>query len=573
MDLLHNTFNFKEIAARTQILFLFLMLVAGFLGCRDYGISWDENTQRNSGIVFFNHFQQKLNIHLISIPATVPNLKDYQDKEFGAVFEVFIFGLERLFGFSDYKNVFLFRHFVNFVFFWFGIIVFSSIIRKRFTNDYFPIIGCLILFLHPRIFAESFYNSKDIILMVFFIFSFRMFILYNETWKIRNAFSLGLAGALTFNIRPVGILIPLLTGLILLPAAIRYLLKENKWNRIISLFASVFFFFVLVWLTNSYLWDDPLGKPIQVITKFLKYDVSHTAGNVLFLGNYMPTTDLPWFYLLLWIGITTPIVYLIYFITGFVIVLKRTVLWQRINIMDPATRINFYILGWLIIPVGSAIFFGSTLYDGWRHFYFLWPGIVFFALTGFDITMSFGTEKLPVKIIKLIRFISLLLIIGAVSVNGLYNYRWKAHQYCYFNVLTPAPATNFELDYWGLSYNDALEFLVNNETSDTLRLQVLNLPGYLNSFLLDPRERQRLWYHHSLRENFGTRIESFYPFGSEPRFMRPGESAKYYISNFRDTSSPEELWKYRYGEPPYINQEFSLSVDGLEIIGIYRMQP
>jgi len=568
-----NTLNFKETGQRIQILFLFLMLVAGFMEFRNYGISWDENTQRNSGIVFFNHIQQKFNLHLIEIPPTVPKLDDYRDKEFGAVFEVFIFALERLFGFHDYKNVFLFRHFINFIFFWFGIAVFSSTIRKRFTNDYFPIIGCLILFLHPRIFAESFYNSKDIILMVFFIFSFRVFIVFNETWKIRDGFWLGLISALTFNIRPVGILIPLLAFLILFPAAIRFKVTENKWNRLMSLFSLVFFFFFLAWLTNPYLWDDPFGKPLQIIIKFLKYDLAHTAGNVLFLGNYLPTNNLPWFYLPLWIAITTPVVYLVFFVGGLIAALRKTILVYRIDFMERETRVNFFILGWLVIPLSLAIFFRSTLYDGWRHFYFLWPVIVYFALIGLKKTLFFESKKVSLKLIKPFKFVCLLVIIGAVGFNGFYNYRWKTHQYCYFNLLAPAPATNFELDYWGLSYKDALEYLVRNDTSGTIRLQVLNLPGYLNSFLLDPHEREKLWYHYSLRENFSTRIKSFYPFRSEPKFMRKGETAKYYVSNFRDTSSPEELRKYRSGENPYINQVFSCRVDGLEIVGVYKLQP
>jgi len=546
------------------------MFAAGFLGFRDYGISWDENTQRNSGVVFFNHFQEKFNIHLVNISPTVPKLADYQDKEFGAIFEVFIFTLERLFGLSDYKNVFLFRHFINFIFFWFGVVIFSSAIRARFKQNYMPVIGCLILFLHPRIFAESFYNSKDIILMVFFIFSFRFFMLFNETWKIKDAFWFGLAGALTFNIRPVGILIPVITGVIMLPVAIRQLLDEKKWNRLISLFAFVFFFFVLVWITNLYLWDDPLHKPMQIINKFLRYDVSHTAGNILFLGNYLPTNDLPWYYLPLWIGITTPVIYLLYFVTGFAIVAVRSVLLRRYDLMDSSTRINLFILGWVVIPMGLAVVFGSTLYDGWRHFYFLWPAIVFLLLSGFEKTISLDTKKIQRRLASFIKFISLTIIIAGICGNCLYNYRWKAHQYCYFNVLTPEPATNFELDYWGLSYDDALEYLVNNDMSDTLRVQVLNLPGYLNSFLLDPRDRERIWYHHSLYDNFSTRIGSFYPFRSLPKFMKAGESAKYYISNFRDTSSPEELWKYRSGESPYVNQEYSLRIDGLEIVGIYK---
>jgi len=558
---------------RLQIIILFLMLVVGFLEFRNYGISWDENTQRNSGVVFFNHLQQKFSLHLLVIPPSVPKLDEYRDKEFGATFEIFIFALERLFGFRDYKEVFLFRHFINFIFFWFGVVVFSSIIRSRYSKNYFLIIGCLILFLHPRIFAESFYNSKDIILMVFFIFSFRIFILFNETWKFRYAFWLALISALTFNIRPVGILIPILSLFLLFPAAIRFQHKENKWNRLISLVIFFSFFLILAWITNPYLWDNPLGKSMQIIAKFLKYDVSHTAGNIFFLGNYLPTNNLPWFYLPLWIGITTPIVYTIFFIIGLIIILKKNLFIRRIEFLDSGTRMDFFILGWLGLPLCAAILFHSTLYDGWRHFYFLWPAIVLFVLNGFDGMISIKIKCVTEKVRKSIWFFSFALILAAVISNGIYDYRWKAHQYCYFNILAPAPATNFELDYWGLSYKDALEYLVNKDSSDSIRIQVLNLPGYLNSFLLDPVDRKRLWYHNSLRENFSSRIESFYPFPFEAKFMKAGEAARYYISNFRDTNGPEELLKYRSGESPYINQEFSCKVNGYEIIGIYKLQP
>ena len=557
---------------RIQIIILFLMLIVGFLEFRNYGISWDENTQRNSGVVFFKHLQDRLSLHLVEIPSPVPKLEEYRDKEFGAIYEVFIFALERIFGFRDYREVFLFRHLINFIFFWFGVLVFSSIIRNRFQKDYFPIIGCLILFLHPRIFAESFYNSKDIILMVFFIFSFRLFILFNETWKFKHAFLLALISALAFNIRPVGILIPILSVFLLLPAAIRLRIKEKKWNRLISLFVLVSCFLLFAWITNPYLWDHPFEKSLQIITKFLKYDVSHTAGNMFFLGNYLPTNDLPWFYLPLWITITTPIVYLIFFIVGLIIALIKCLAIQRKWLLDSENRMIFFLSGWLGLPLCAAVFFHSTLYDGWRHFYFLWPAIVFFSVYGLDGLISMKIKNIPEKYGKQIKLLFLAIILSALSVNVLYNYRWKSHQYCYFNFLAPEPEANFEIDYWGLSYKDGLDYLIKNDTSDLIRIQVLNLPGYLNSFLLEPAVRKRIYYHYSLRENYSSRIESFYPFQTEANFMKPGEGAHYYISNFRDTSDPEEIKKYRSGKPPYINQKFSCRVDGNEILGIYELQ-
>lgn len=552
-------------------LLLLMMLLTGILVFRDYGISWDENTQRNSGIVFFDHIQKALGIELVALPGNIPELENYGDKEFGADFEILLFAMERMFGMDDYREVFFLRHLINFLFFWMGVAVFGLTIRERFRKWYLPVMAILILFLHPRIFAQSFYNSKDIIVMVFFIFSFYAFIRFGKTGKLRYALLLALFSAITFNIRPVGILIPFLAFLILLFAHfsssnLRDGRKKNGWY--LAVMPVMFLFFV--WMTNPYLWNAPLTKMYAIVIKFLNYDTTHTAGNLLFLGKYIPTNQVPWYYLPVWIGVSTPVIWLVLFFMGFVFFTGNVFRKKYFSSFQPETGQDIFVAGWLLFPVLVAVIFHSTLYDGWRHFYFLWPAMVYFMIYGLDKISGFIMNKTGMHD-RIVRISAFAIIIFAIMANVYVLVRHHPHQYCYFNAVAPRPAENFVPDYWGLSYRDALEKLVETGKPDSITVRALNLPGYLNSFMLKPDHRKRIWYDTYIRENYGTRMDSYFPFAVKPGELPPGKTAGYYLSNFRDTGSPEELYKYRNHLFPYSSPVFSIKYGKTEILGVYRI--
>ena len=85
------------------------------------------------------------------------------------------------------------------------------IINITFNNWKISLLGCLFINLSPRIFAHSFYNSKDIILLCFFIISTYTLIklLKNKTTKF--AILHALSSAALINIRLVGLYIPIIT--------------------------------------------------------------------------------------------------------------------------------------------------------------------------------------------------------------------------------------------------------------------------------------------------------------------------------------------------------------------------
>lgn len=69
----------------------------------------------------------------------------------------------------------------------------------------------------------------------------------------------------------------------------------------------------------------------------------------------------------------------------------------------------------------------------------------------------------------------------------------------YFNCLagkqTPENLrSKWELDYWGNSYYQALEYIVQHDTASEINVQVVGLVGEENAWLLKPGDRKRIHF-------------------------------------------------------------------------------
>jgi hypothetical protein len=70
------------------------------------------------------------------------------------------------------------------------------------------------------------------------------------------------------------------------------------------------------------------------------------------------------------------------------------------------------------------------------------------------------------------------------------------HQHVYFNSLVShGPGflrTNYERDYWGTSYKQALEYVLNNDGRDSLKVAFANAPGRYNLWALDHARKDKI---------------------------------------------------------------------------------
>ena len=162
-------------------LFFLLYLSIGLIIFKDYGISLDEPFNRMNGLVSLRYVVEKFSIplDLHQVTVHIPDFHTYIKSTsniniiYGVVFDLPLALIEVLFNLQDTRDIYLTRHLFNFFVFFVSTICFYHLINFQFKSKGLALIGVLLLILSPRIFAHSFFNSKDIIflsLMIFAIF-------------------------------------------------------------------------------------------------------------------------------------------------------------------------------------------------------------------------------------------------------------------------------------------------------------------------------------------------------------------------------------------------------------------
>jgi len=126
---------------------------------------------------------------------------------------------------------------------------------------------------------------------------------------------------------------------------------------------------------------------------------------------------------------------MVFFLDGILFAFMHAFHKKKLFPNKPGLSQDLFITGWLVVPVVTAILFHSTLYDGWRHFYFLWPAMVYVAIYGINSCVNYFNRH-GVMWIRQAGIPAIFLIIGsAVFWNIVTLIRHHPHQYCYFNAI------------------------------------------------------------------------------------------------------------------------------------------
>ena len=398
----------------------------------------------------------------------------YEDRVYGAIFELPVVAIEILLNIKDSQDIYFYRHLMNFIFFFVSVLFFFKLLNKIFNNQIYSLIGCFILMTYPRIFAQSFYNSKDIIFLSLFIITnyYGYSIILKN--KIKNLFLFCFFSACLINLRVVGSIVPFTILLIMFFNDI-----INKVSVLKKEYIFIPSFIVLsLYIIWPYLWDDPINNFINVI----KYFSNHPWPlNNFYLGEYVKATEMQWHYLLIWIVITTPIFFLIITLGGLLLfffnINKK---FKKIKDIYIFFSISFYV----ILPILLAICLDSTLYDGWRHFYFIVPFLIFFSLYFIDFLLNY-------RKFKSIKFFSIFLI-SLFFLNIYHMIKLHPYQYLYFNnFIIKDPLSKFEKDYWGLSNRQILNTFLEKTNEDKIFYTFIGSMLPLSIQLLDNKDQAR----------------------------------------------------------------------------------
>jgi hypothetical protein len=464
-------------------LFFLSFLLVGILIFRDYGINWDEPVHEWRGQAFLDyvlHGDRRLINH-------------EHERNYGSFPDVILAAAERLVE-RDSRTIYLTRHLILFLIFCLGVWFFYLLGRKIFGRLEIALLGCLMLVLSPRLFAHSFYNPKDTPLMTAVIVAFYTLVRFLEKPRLARLAWHALACAVATDVRLTGALTFFLTG-----ATFLFLLWEARKNRgrilgVLGLGAAFSVLYVaLTILLWPYLWENPVGR-IASVFQF----ATHVpwGGHQLYLGKYYSCGETPWHYIPVWIALSTPLLYLgLFFIGVFALIGDMFRKRKRPSQLLDKTRGPLTLLWFFVPPVGS-ILLGVCTFNEFRHLFFIYPALLLIGLRGFLATCGAAN-----RIRRRKYSMAAKIILAAVMVSGLarvafFMVKNHPHENVYFNRLAgrdmASVAKKFEMDYWGLSYKQGLEYLLKIDPAETIKVAVDFRPGEFNVWILPRDERCRL---------------------------------------------------------------------------------
>jgi len=493
------------------------VMVVGFALHRDYGVPWDEPFQRGYG-------------QLVTRYVFSGNPALFRDpyRVYGPAHELLLLGAETVLRARDSADVYAVRHLVNFLVFVVGLVFLYRLGLAGKMGGAASLGVCLALVLSPPLFAHAFYNSKDLPFLACFIAGIYTLLHLLTRPRAGSVLAHALVSAWLVAIRITGVLIPVLT----VAFAAYCVLRGARSNRVRLVVCATLYLVattVLTWALWPTLWRDPVTSFASAFTTMSRYPWNNV---VLYRGQLIPATDIPWHYALVWIAITTPLLYLAGFVPGLVVIVKR-IIQQTGDPVSPANLFPLLLLAWLVLPLASVIGLHSVMYDGWRHLFFIYPALLLIAAEGFMAVR-------PYRIASMV--VAGVVVIGLLDI-GRFMIQAHPQQQVFFNGIVgglPGARFHYEMDYWGLSYRSGLEAIAKADRDSAIPVFAADQPvGSSNAGALPYADRNRFYFVESVDE------------------------AKYFLGTFR----------FRHEEYPYTNVVHRTEVTGAPILVAAAVHP
>ncbi len=465
----------------SALLICALFLLAGVFLSDDYGIGFDEQRRRQNAIA---------NLNYILGNAGIADLPPYPDRVFGVSFELSLLLAERALGLEDYYSIHRLRLILTHLFFIAGGFCCYLLTWRLFNNRLLALLALLLFLLHPRLYAHSYVNSKDLPLLS--MFSIALYLL-------ERAFRRDTAGAFVLLGIAVGVLTDLrIMGIILFPAVAAMrgldLWRAKEWVRRRHILLTGGLFALAAGLTplalSPYAWSNPL----DYLTGALSLTVNHPLiVPQLFQGERILSTELPPHYALTWFAITTPPPILLLGFIGAAAVVGQGLAQPGAVFGNTRLRFGLLLLACFALPLLGVVLLGSNIFDDWRHLYFIYSPFCLLAVWGLHwLAAALGRQRwLKVGLYGLAGVGLGLIILQMAQIHP--------QQQVYFNFLvdrtTPEHLrTRYEMDYWRLVGRQILEYLLNRHPGETVYM-LGGQPWPLAAEILPAAARQRLVFN------------------------------------------------------------------------------
>ncbi len=415
--------------------FLLFYLIFSFATFRDYGCTWDEQDSYEGGAELYQYL-----IHGVPL--------SYMDPEHSYPYT---FLLSFIAGPSDYELL----HLLNLLFAGFLFWAAYEILLEEY-GALWALAGPVFLFFFPPFVGSIPANPKDIPFAIFYFLSLAVLYLYERRFPEGRFrwFFLGLMAGLTVSSRIV--------GFTLFPVMIFYDLyllwasrgkKKSKaplqWSgKVWGWLGSLAFSQVLCAFLWPFIGQDYFRNLLGVFWLSARFPPKFSF---LFMGGMADSLTYPWYYLPLWMAVTTPMFILVFFAGSFFLV--KAVKSKPLFALMAAV---------FLLNLGLYFLLHPAIYDGLRHFLFLLPIMSVLASGAF---IEFFRKKpwdLGRKAAAGLTAVGILLTLSDMA-------RLHPYEYAYFNQLVGGfrgAYGKYETDYWVASMKEAVKWLETHEIKD-----------------------------------------------------------------------------------------------------------
>lgn len=502
------------------VILILLAFALGLPVSNDYGTYWDQFTEEE--ILMQNMYE-----YLSYLPNSgwedIISLSSNRDHGVAPYYPLGIYWLCRILspGSMDFPvGTSALWHYYTFLLFFMGCLAFYGIVQELFHSHKLSLVCFFFYYLSPRFFAEGHYNNKDIVMLTLALMCVYFGMRYIREQKLKYGLFLALSAAFMTNVKILGAWFFAVPG-------ITYLIV-NIWKRrlnaskIMDGVNVILAYFLVYAAITPALWKGGI--------EFIEYSLNNASsysrweGLVVYAGKsfLLPNDPVPKDYLLLNILYTTPLILLLLSIVGHIRAVAAIIKKEK------EAPVYAMVLVLNLVPfIYSLITKNLVIYNGWRHFYFLYGEILIFMAAGLKTVLSF-LKKRPLRYALCAGTLTWLLCLVIMG---------HPYQYSYLNFLAKRPAEeDWQLDYWNVGEIPAMKRLYESgERNQELELTVTGL----GTLAFD--------------------LKYVCEWGEEVRYLSPeeiresGKPANYVICNMTFETPPEEGYHLLFSINAYGN--------------------
>ena len=452
----------------------FFLLVAAFT-LDDYGAwidTWPQRAIGNAALDYLAGDGERAFDQLIH----------HSSRYYGAAFEAPLALAERILGLEHGRDIYLGRHFLAHLFFLAGGVFCYLLVLRMFDSRVLALIATVLFLLHPRIYAHSFYNSKDVPFLAMFMIAL---------WLVHRAFRRDTLGAFLLCGVGVGLLVNLrIMGVVLFAAVLvlraldlAFAGSADGRKRVLLTGGAFALAAVLTFYASlPALWTNPVGRFPEMVDVLSSHPIPLWS---LFRSEWLYSADgPPWDYVPVWVGITTPPAVLLLALAGAVALAWGGLRRPRHVVRNGPLRFGLLLAALPVATVAAIVILESNYHNHWRQLYFLYAPLVLLAATGVHWLASSARGRWSVGGTYALTGV-------AVAVALVSMVRIHPHQDSYFTFLTDRTTP----EHPGARYEMHLrQFRSEIDLADILEAHPsgkLFTPSLINRNVFSPDERER----------------------------------------------------------------------------------